>query len=76
MNYIDFDEQGEIKRLWIESDELCDLLSISRTSLWRLVKHDKFPPPMRFGEQFIRWRIADVNAYLEQKYQQSQGGMQ
>lgn len=76
MNYIDFDDEGEIKRVWIESDELCDLLSVSRSSLWRMVKNEKFPPPIRFGRDFLRWRIADVNAYLEQKYQEAHGVQQ
>lgn len=76
MNYIAFDEQGEIKRLWIESKEICELLNISRSTLWRLVKTDHFPPPVRFANDFLRWRIADVNDYLAHKYQQAQGTAQ
>ncbi len=45
--------------------EVAERLSISQRTLWRLIKHGRFPPPIRYGRRLVRWRRSDLNAWLE-----------
>jgi predicted DNA-binding transcriptional regulator AlpA len=45
------------------------LLRISQRQVWRLVAmaeagRGDFPRPLRLGARTVRWRLADVEAYL------------
>lgn len=40
------------------------ILSISKTTLWKLVKLGKFPKPVKLSEGVTAWRVEDVRAYL------------
>ena len=49
--------------------ELADLLGIHERSVWRLAAvaeggQGSFPKPLRIGPKTVRWRPADVEAYL------------
>ena len=44
--------------------EICGQLKISRTSFYRLASHPGFPPALRFGRRMVRYRIAEVMAFL------------
>jgi predicted DNA-binding transcriptional regulator AlpA len=49
--------------------ELADLLGIHERTCWRLAAmaeggHGDFPRPLRIGPKTIRWRLADVEAFL------------
>jgi prophage regulatory protein len=36
---------------------------ISRSTIWRWVKEDRFPKPIKLGPASTRWRIADLEAW-------------
>lgn len=40
-------------------------LGVDRREVRRLVASGAFPPPLKVGRRRIRWRRADVTAYLE-----------
>ena len=49
--------------------ELADLLGIHERTCWRLAAmaeggQGDFPRPLRIGPKTVRWRVADVEAYL------------
>ena len=49
--------------------ELADLLGIHERTCWRLAAmaeagRNGFPRPLRIGPKTVRWRPADVEAYL------------
>jgi len=49
--------------------QLAAMLGIHERSVWRLsglaeAGHGPFPRPLRIGPKTIRWRRADVEAYL------------
>ena len=59
-------------------EEVRERLGISRTKLWELrtgnSRHPsaepvsnmvRFPPPAKFGNRTLRWREADIDAYIE-----------
>lgn len=41
-----------------------NLLGISRTSLFRMSRDGRFPPPCELGPGAIRWREDDVREWL------------
>ena len=45
--------------------EVCEVLGLSRTTLWRRTRDGDFPPPIRLGANFIGWRSTDVEGWLQ-----------
>ena len=50
-------------------NELASALGIHQRTCWRLAAkaeagEGRFPPPLRIGPKTVRWRLADVEAYL------------
>jgi prophage regulatory protein len=41
--------------------------SLSRTTIWRLVKAKVFPSPIEISERAVGWYASEVDAYLEQR---------
>jgi excisionase family DNA binding protein len=41
-------------------------LAISIRTLYRLVQKAGFPPPVRISRKLVRWKVADIQAYLKQ----------
>ena len=57
----------QIKLLTVE--ELAGALGVHKRTCWRLAAQaeagqGRFPPPLRLGPKTVRWRLADVEAYL------------
>jgi len=44
--------------------DISRLAGRSRTSLWRDVRAGRLPSPARIAPNTVRWRVADVRAYL------------
>ncbi|MFM4748389.1 helix-turn-helix transcriptional regulator [Aeromonas veronii] len=45
---------------------LCEMLAISRPTVWRRRKDDPtFPQPIYIGVRAIRFRVSDTLAYIE-----------
>lgn len=49
--------------------ELCDLLSISRPTVYRKTRDPKsgFPRPIHIGPSSVRFKIDDVEAFITRK---------
>jgi prophage regulatory protein len=43
----------------------------SRTTLWRKVKDDHFPAPIKLGGTSIRWNSAEVEAWIQNEPRQT-----
>lgn len=59
MNTITQDEP-----LLLTTDQVAAKLAISVRTLWRLVRARQVPQPVRFNRHFVRWKNADVEAYV------------
>ena len=42
------------------------LTALSRSSLYKLMRANHFPAPLRVGPRAVRWRAAEVHAWLAQ----------
>lgn len=50
----------------LSARDVMTILSVSRTTLWRLCKSGALPMPTKLGRA-NRWRTADVEAYVAEK---------
>ncbi|MCP4823966.1 MAG: AlpA family phage regulatory protein [Shimia sp.] len=54
---------------------LLDHLGLSRSTLWRLIKNDLFPEPIRIGGS-VRWTEEDVDGTIDKlKLIRAEGGL-
>ncbi len=49
----------------LTADEVCEITTLSRQTLWRHTRAGKFPAPVKFGDRIIRWRASDIERFLE-----------
>lgn len=45
--------------------EVAARLSISPRTLYRMLSRKQFPPPVRLGRKWVRWKTTDVQRYLD-----------
>ncbi|WP_439287099.1 helix-turn-helix transcriptional regulator [Lonepinella sp. BR2357] len=58
---------------YVTLQELGEWLKLSRTTLYRMLKDGRLPPPLRI-ERALRWRVSTVKNWLDQQEQTTQGG--
>ena len=51
----------------IRNAELRRRLSVSRSTLHRMVKRGELPPPLRLSVGVVGWRASTISALLEQR---------
>jgi prophage regulatory protein len=50
------------KRL-IRLVEVCTMIGLGRSSIYRYVSEGRFPAPIKVGERSVRWKLSDVLAW-------------
>lgn len=45
--------------------DVCELLGVSRTTIYRLRSEEAFPEPIKLGARAIRWRIDAIEAWRD-----------
>ncbi len=45
--------------------EVCELLAVSRSTIYRRVSDGSFPAPIRLGSHSVRWRLEEVQAWRD-----------
>lgn len=56
---------GELEM--IRAREVCELLKISKPTLWRWTRSGVFPQPVRYGPNTVGWPISLVADYLDRQ---------
>jgi excisionase family DNA binding protein len=49
----------------LTSQQVAERVGICVRTLWRLLAQGKFPQPVRASNRLVRWRMADVQEYIE-----------
>ena len=49
----------------IRLTEVCELLGLSRSTVYRLLSEKAFPEPVRLGPRTVRWRIDAIEAWRD-----------
>lgn len=52
-----------VKQL-LNIDEVKAITGFSTTTIYKHVKQGAFPPPKNCGGRAVRWRLADIEAYI------------
>jgi len=55
---------GTEKSSLLRDKAVCQLLSISRSYLWRMVRDGKLPKPVKLGPKLTLWKRADIEPVL------------
>ncbi len=45
--------------------EVAQILGIAVRTVWRLSATGELPAPVRIGARIVRWRLSDIEQYLE-----------
>ena len=48
----------------LKNSEVCRMVGISRTTLWRLVRDGTFPNPLKISSMTRRWPASEVEAWM------------
>lgn len=48
-------------------NELSDLLSIGKSTIWAWVKDNKFPKPVQLSPRMTVWKSQDVEVWLKEQ---------
>lgn len=49
----------------VTARQVADLLRVHVRSVWRMSHAGQIPRPIRLAERVVRWRLADLKAYLD-----------
>ena len=44
--------------------EVAEVLAVSVQTVWKLVKQEGFPQPVRYNRKLVRWKKSEVMKYL------------
>lgn len=51
----------------IRSKQLCEILSVSRTTLWRMENEGQLPARIQISKRSVGWLDSDIEDWLERK---------
>lgn len=55
----------------ISRKQVEQITSLSRSSIYLLMSQGRFPKPIQIGEQRVAWVIEEINAWVEDRIQNS-----
>ena len=44
-----------------------EVTGLSRTTVWRMVKRDNFPAPIKLGQRAVGWRASEIEAWIQNR---------
>lgn len=53
--------------------EVMDVVGLSRSAIYHLSKHGKFPRQVRIGLKAVGWRESEIQAWIESRMQPPEG---
>lgn len=56
-----------IEDRYIRVKELSAMLGIAKSTIYRLVKEDKFPKQIKLTERTVVWRLSVINKWVADK---------
>ena len=66
MNNLDTNSPASpVPRAMYRENDVMQLISVSRSTLWRWCRVGLFPKPIRLGPNSIRWKRAEVDTWLD-----------
>lgn len=47
--------------------EVKEIAALSRATIYRMMKTGQFPQSVRVGSRAVRWRLSDINAWMDSR---------
>jgi len=47
--------------------EVSEIVGLRRTAIYKGAKAGSFPPPVRVGARAVRWKLSEVQSWIEQR---------
>ena len=54
---------------YLRVNEVIEMLSVGKSTIWAWVKQGKFPPPIKVNEQTTLWSYAVIENWVAQQQQ-------
>lgn len=52
---------------YMRINEVIEMLSVGKSTVWAWVKADKFPKPIKLSEYVTVWKLSDIEEWVQQK---------
>ena len=52
---------------YMRINEVIQMLSVGKSTVWAWVKDDKFPKPIKLSEYVTVWKLSDIEEWVQQK---------
>jgi len=52
---------------YMRINEVIEMLSVGRSTIWAWVKVDKFPKPIKLSEYVTVWKLSEIEEWVQQK---------
>lgn len=56
-----------IEDRFVRMNELASMLGIAQSTIYRLIKENKFPKQIKLTERTVVWRLSVINKWVEDK---------
>lgn len=56
-----------IEDRFIRMNELSPMLGLAQSTIYRLIKENKFPKQIKLTERTVVWRLSVINKWIEDK---------
>ena len=49
---------------YLRDKQVAEMLTIGRSSVWRMAKEGKLPTPIKLSERVTVWKLSDIEAFV------------
>lgn len=49
---------------YLRDKQVAEMLTIGRSSVWRMAKEGKLPAPFKMSERVTVWKLSDIEAFI------------
>ncbi len=67
-------DQPAVPKTYLTAREVCAMIGVHATTLWRWCKDGYFPQPYKLALRAVRWKTDEVEAWIESRQRRVSGG--
>jgi prophage regulatory protein len=56
-----------MNKQYLRDKDVAEMLSIGRSSVWRMAKEGKLPAPIKLSQRVTVWKLSDIEAFIASK---------
>jgi prophage regulatory protein len=59
---------------YLRMKDLVSVVGLSRSTIYAMIREDRFPPPDKVGTRAVRWLSSDIDAWIAGRRQDAMSG--